>query len=134
MNKKVLVSGIVLIILGIILGAFGAHGLKTVVSDANLIAAFETGVRYQMYHGIALLILGLSKIGNLVSKWPFRLVILGVLFFSGSIYLLATAPIFEIDLPKVIAVLTPVGGTILIVSWLMILIKIIREKSIFVEK
>lgn len=76
-------------ILGIAAGALGAHALKEVLSAKSL-ASFETGVRYMIYHGLALLILGVAaeKFTNL--KWVGRFLIVGVVLFSGSIFLLST--------------------------------------------
>ncbi len=127
MNKSILVAGTILGILGIILGAFGAHGLEKLV-DADAVNTFETGVRYQIYHAFFLLILGGTNFVNLkTKKIVFYLVIVGVLFFSGSIYGLATNELSSFDF-KTIAMITPVGGLLLILSWVMVLIGIMRNK------
>jgi uncharacterized membrane protein YgdD (TMEM256/DUF423 family) len=127
MNKRILVAGTILGILGIILGAFGAHGLEKLV-DADAVNTFETGVRYQIYHAFFLLILGGTNFVNLkTKKIVFYLVIVGVLFFSGSIYGLATNELSSFDF-KTIAMITPVGGLLLILSWVMVLIGIMRNK------
>ena len=89
LDKNIIVTASVLGALTIGIGAFGAHGLKELV-DTEAISSFETGVRYQMYHVFALLILGtLSIISSQTKKWVFRFFILGVIFFSGSIYILS---------------------------------------------
>lgn len=127
MNKRILVAGTILGILGIVLGAFGAHGLEKLV-DADAVNTFETGVRYQIYHAFFLLILGGTNFVNLkTKKIVFYLVIVGVLFFSGSIYGLATNELSSFDF-KTIAMITPVGGLLLILSWVMVLIGIMRNK------
>lgn len=127
MNKRILVAGTILGILGIVLGAFGAHGLEKLV-DADAVNTFETGVRYQIYHAFFLLILGGTNFVNLkTKKIVFYLVIVGVLFFSGSIYGLATNELSSFDF-KTIARITPVGGLLLILSWIMVLIGIMRNK------
>lgn len=127
MNKSILVAGTILGILGIVLGAFGAHGLEKLV-DADAVNTFETGVRYQIYHAFFLLILGGTNFVNLkTKKIVFYLVIVGVLFFSGSIYGLATNELSSFDF-KTIAMITPVGGLLLILSWVMVLIGIMRNK------
>jgi len=127
MNKRILLAGAILGILGIVLGAFGAHGLEKLV-DADAVNTFETGVRYQIYHAFFLLILGGTSFVNLnTKKIVFYLVIVGVLFFSGSIYGLATNELSSFDF-KTIARITPVGGLLLILSWVMVLIGIIRNK------
>ena len=127
MNKKLLITGAVLGILGIVLGAFAAHGLEKLV-DADAIKSFETGVRYQLYHAFLLLILGNTSFLRLKSKKTILyLVLFGLIFFSGSIYGLATNALLSFDF-KTIAVITPIGGLLLIGAWLVMLIGIIRSK------
>ncbi|WP_178990747.1 DUF423 domain-containing protein [Winogradskyella schleiferi] len=127
MNKTLLITGSILGILGIILGAFAAHGLEKLV-DADAIKSFETGVRYQIYHAFFLLILGSTSFVNLKTKKAiFYLVLFGVVFFSGSIYGLATNVLSSFDF-KTIALITPIGGLLLIVAWIVMLVGIIRSK------
>lgn len=128
--KNYLITGILLILIGVVLGAFGAHSLKEVISEEKLIS-FETGVRYQMIHGMALLILvGLSKAleGFQITKSSFLLMITGVLLFSGSIYLLALQEVFGIGLTFLWPV-TPLGGLMIIVSWGLVLFSAIKWKE-----
>lgn len=100
----------------IIFGAFGAHALKKYLSMEQL-NSFETGVKYQMYHALFLLFLARNSfISEKTKKTIFSLVVFGVIFFSGSIYLLATKPISGIDF-KFIGPVTPIGGALLIVAW-----------------
>ncbi|MDG4715964.1 DUF423 domain-containing protein [Winogradskyella marincola] len=128
MNKNILIGGSILGILGIILGAFAAHGLEKLV-DAEAINTFETGVRYQIYHAFFLLILGGTSFVNVkVKKVVFYLVLVGVLFFSGSIYGLATNELSSFDF-KTIAMITPIGGLLLITAWVLMLIGVIRNKN-----
>jgi len=116
-DKKISVTAAILAALSIGLGAFGAHGLKNLV-DANAIATFETGVRYQMYHSIALLVLGFaSAVPMNTRKWVFRFFILGILFFSGSIYLLSLSSVLPFSV-SFLGPVTPVGGILLIIGWL----------------
>ena len=127
MNKTLLITGAILGILGIILGAFAAHGLAKLV-DADAIKSFEIGVRYQIYHAFFLLIVGSTSIVQLKTKKSvFYMVLLGVLCFSGSIYGLATNSLSSFDF-KTIALITPLGGLLLIMAWLLLLIGIIRNK------
>jgi uncharacterized membrane protein YgdD (TMEM256/DUF423 family) len=128
MNKKLLIIASILGILGIVLGAFAAHGLeKSVTNDA--IDTFETGVRYQMYHALFLLFIGMNPVlTSKAKKTILTLVILGVLFFSGSIYGLATNELSGFDFKK-IAFITPIGGSLLIISWVVLLINIIKYKD-----
>jgi uncharacterized membrane protein YgdD (TMEM256/DUF423 family) len=127
MNKKILIVGAILGILGVILGAFAAHGLEKLV-DADAIKTFETGVRYQLYHAFFLLIIGGSSFVDVkIKKAVFYLVIIGLVFFSGSIYGLATNELSSFDF-KTIAMVTPLGGLVLILAWFTMLIGIIRNK------
>jgi uncharacterized membrane protein YgdD (TMEM256/DUF423 family) len=121
MNKQLLITASILGLLGIALGAFAAHGLKPLISiEAQ--QTFETGVRYQMYHALFLLFLGLTNQINLkIKKTLFYLVIIGVILFSGSIYGLATNSLTNFDF-KSIGFVTPIGGLLLIISWLILLI------------
>ena len=131
MNKKILVLGSVLGLIAIILGAFGAHGLKSLIS-AESIQTFETGVRYQMYHALFLLFIGsFSSISKKTKRAIFYLVLIGVLFFSGSIYGLATNDLTSFNF-KTIGFVTPIGGLLLIIAWFIVLInflKIDHDKS-----
>ncbi len=128
MNKRILISAAVLAIIAIVLGAFGAHKLKELLTTENL-NSFETGVRYQMYHVFLLLFLAhFDKISKQAKKNLYYLIIIGVLFFSGSIYLLSTRSITNIDF-SVIGFVTPIGGTILIIAWGWLLRSFINLKA-----
>lgn len=114
--------------LAIILGAFGAHALKKVLS-LDALATFETGVKYQMYHAIFLLFVGLAtEISQKAKKTIYYLVVVGVLFFSGSIYLLATNSLTSFDF-KTIGFITPIGGFLLILAWGALLLNYFNKKS-----
>jgi len=128
MNKKILVIASLLGLLSIAFGAFGAHGLKALISSEAL-QTFETGVRYQMYHALMLLFIGSTVLIKQKTKnILFYLVIIGVLLFSGSIYGLATNNLTSFDF-KTIGFITPIGGLLLIMSWLLLLINFIKMKS-----
>ncbi|MFV8336162.1 DUF423 domain-containing protein [Flavobacterium sp. RSP29] len=128
MDKRILSTGAILGMIAIILGAFGAHALKKVLSIEQL-STFETGVRYQMYHALFLLFIGLMKdIPQKAKKAIYFLVLFGVLLFSGSIYLLATNDLTSFDF-KIIGFVTPVGGLLLIVAWGVLLMNIMNKKS-----
>ena len=116
MNRGEVIIGAVLILLAVVLGAFGAHGLKEYI-DAKSLASYEVGVRYQVYHGLALLIIGFNadKL-NFSTKWITRLMFIGVALFSCSIYLLSVQVMFGASL-KFLGPVTPIGGVVLIVSW-----------------
>lgn len=129
MKKKLIVLGVILGALAIVLGAFGAHALKASLSEEK-VAIFETGVRYQFYHAFFLLILSqFSFLKNSTLKTIYYCVLLGVLFFSGSIYLLATNALTPFDF-KVIGFITPIGGLILIFAWVFLLMKCLKQRSL----
>jgi len=114
-------------ITAIILGAFGAHALKKQLSVEQL-ESFETGVKYQMYHALFLLFLGMNTFLNeKVKKVVFQLVVFGVFFFSGSIYLLTTKAITGVDF-KFIGIVTPIGGVLLIMAWSVLFWNVWRAK------
>lgn len=116
MERKITSVAALMGLTAIILGAFGAHALKKYLSIEQL-TTFETGVKYQMYHALFLLILGrISLVTEKTKKTVFQLVIFGVIFFSGSIYLLATKAMSGIDF-KLIGIVTPIGGALLILAW-----------------
>jgi uncharacterized membrane protein YgdD (TMEM256/DUF423 family) len=127
MNKKIVVTGAVLILIGIILGAFGAHSLKKVV-DASQVLSFETGVRYQMYHGFALIILGANADRLLInSKWVIRLLLIGVTVFSLSIYLLVMQGPMGVSM-KFLGPITPIGGLLMILGWGLFIKNLLSQK------
>ena len=127
MDKKIILTAAFFGIMAIVLGAFGAHALKKVLSEAQL-NSFEVGVRYQMYHVIVMLALGLSTgILPKTQKWVFWFFIIGILFFSGSIYLLALNEFLPFD-TKLIAFTTPIGGFLLIIGWLRLAYGVIVNK------
>lgn len=119
MNKKIVGTAAIIGLISIIFGSFGAHALKAVLNAEQLVS-FETGVRYQMYHAIFLLFVGMANvITEKQKKTIFILTLIGILFFSGSIYLLATQGISGINF-KFLGPVTPIGGMFLIFSWLML--------------
>lgn len=128
MNKRILILATVLGLTSVIIGAFGAHGLKEVLNTEQL-QTFEVGVRYQMYHALFLLFIGLiGKISEKTKSTIFYLVFVGVIFFSGSIYGLATNNLTGFDFSK-IALITPIGGTLLIAAWAILLINFLKYKE-----
>ena len=97
MSKKVISTAALLGMIAIILGAFGAHALKKVLSTEQLVT-FETGVRYQMYHALFLLFIGLNtSLSEKSKKIIYYFTVTGVLLFSGSIYFLATNNLTSFD-------------------------------------
>lgn len=129
MNRKIILTAALLGLIAIILGAFGAHALKEKLTIAQL-ATFETGVRYQMYHALFLLFVGIgNSISVTVQSRIFYLTIVGVLLFSGSIYLLSTQTLSGINF-RPIGFITPIGGLLLISAWALLIVDLLRNKVI----
>lgn len=127
MNRKFLITGTVLGLLAVIIGAFGAHGLKPLL-DESARESFETAVKYQMYHALLLLLIGSFELKPFHFQKPiFFLLLFGVICFSGSIYLLATNNLTPIDFEG-IALVTPLGGTLLIGGWIFLLVELVKIK------
>lgn len=125
MKQLVLIVGAFYGMLSIILGAFGAHAFKDMISVEKL-ASFEVGVRYMMYSALTLLILGFFlDFTTGIEKNAARLIMVGSFMFSMSIYLLAFSE--KINVPsKILGPITPVGGTLMLVGWGMLLYYFIR--------
>ncbi|MEM6319683.1 MAG: DUF423 domain-containing protein [Bacteroidota bacterium] len=128
MHKTFLQLGSLFALLGVILGAFGAHGLERHL-NADQIATFNTGVRYQFYHAFALLVVAIlfapMKQDQLLTYagWLFTV---GIVFFSGSIYLLACREMLGIANWKWLGPITPIGGTLFIIGWGLLLVAAFR--------
>ncbi|MEM1257341.1 MAG: DUF423 domain-containing protein [Bacteroidota bacterium] len=126
MNKTILATGLIFGILAVVLGAFGAHGLKKVLGPEE-INTFETGVKYQMYHALFLILLStITMASEGTKRVVFYLTLLGILLFSFSIYFLATNNLTSFDFRK-IGFITPIGGTLLIAAWGYLLFGILAK-------
>lgn len=114
--------------LGVIIGAFAAHGLKPLLSLKE-ISNFETGVKYQFYHAFALIVIGFlsSQIPSQEPKfkWAGFCFFIGILLFSGSLYLLSTQSVFNISIP-LLGPITPVGGVFLILGWVLSILGMLK--------
>lgn len=129
MNKKILFSGALIGMLAIIFGAFGAHALKKVINGTEIVT-FETGVRYQIYHSLFLLFLGInSLISDKRKEIIYFLTITGVFFFSGSLYLLAISRVLFID-SRSFGFVTPIGGALLILAWGILAVSFLSKKNV----
>jgi len=124
-----LIKGSILGGLAVILGAFGAHALKEVLTPEQLIS-FETGVRYQMYHALVLMFLFIItlKINHIFFNRAAQFIFWGVILFSGSIYLLTLKNMLDVEALKYVAPLTPIGGSLIIVGWMFILLGGLKTK------
>lgn len=127
MKTITLVFGAAYGMLSVILGAFGAHALKKILSIERL-ESFETGVRYQMYAAFFLLIAGyILKFDTSSQKWISILMIAGTMLFSFSIYGLSLQDYLGVNL-KFLGPITPLGGLFMILSWLMLIFYFIKNK------
>ena len=128
MHKIHLILGTVLAGLGVVLGAFGAHGLKKVVPP-DAVATYQTGVQYQMYHAFALLIVGIlaERLNNNLVNWAGTLFVIGIILFSGSLYLLVSLKAMNKVGVSGLGLVTPIGGLFFIAGWIMLLVAIIKR-------
>lgn len=111
----------------IILGALGSHAFKKILSVDKL-ASFEIGIRYQMYHAIVLLVLGLFlSFTTPLEKWSSLCLIIGTFLFSFTIYFLAFSEYLNINL-KFLGPITPIGGIFLILGWILLITYFIKYK------
>ena len=122
MNKKALLLGAVLGLLAVMIGAFGAHALKDVLTANGRLDVYETAVKYQFYHAFALLIVGLlaDKLDNTWIKRSTLSFAGGVLVFSGSLYMLSLTNMAWLG------AITPIGGLLLILGWVYLIIGIVK--------
>ncbi len=128
MGRKIIFLAGILGALGVVLGALGAHALKAVLTD-NQLTTFEVGVRYQIYHAMFLLFVGsTSYLTDKTKKTVAFLIAIGVLFFSGSIYLLSTNDLTSVDF-KFLGPITPIGGLFLISGWLLVAVRAFLSKK-----
>ena len=120
--REWIIIGAIFAALSVLIGAFGAHGLKEKISIEDL-AIFEVGVRYQMYHALALILLGLMGFSitgeNLILPGIFFCS--GIIIFSGSLYLLVLTNV------RWLGAITPIGGVLLILGWLSLVFKIYKD-------
>ncbi len=128
MQKSFLIIGTILAGLAVVLGAFGAHGLKKLVGPET-ISTYQTGVQYQMYHALALLILGVlyERLQNSLLNFAGIFFIGGVVLFSGSLYLLASLNAMNKVGTTGIGLITPIGGLLFIIGWILLLISLLKK-------
>lgn len=114
--KVFIILGALCTMMSVGTGAFGVHGLEGKLSDKYM-SVWEKAVNYQMYHGLGLLIIGvISGTTSINVNWAGWLIFLGVVFFSGSLYILALTQI------RILGAITPIGGVLFIAGWLMLII------------
>jgi uncharacterized membrane protein YgdD (TMEM256/DUF423 family) len=121
MHKKFIATGVLLGAIAVALGAFGAHGLKKIV-PAETVQSFQTGVQYQMYHALVLILSGIlfEKFPNRYLLFAGRFFLAGIIFFSGSLYLMAMFKAIALTGFDKIGIITPIGGVFFITGWLLL--------------
>ena len=119
--KTYIIIGALLSALGIALGAFGSHSLKTKLNPEELVI-YDIATRYLMYHAIGIIFLGILayNVPKNVVELPIIIMLIGVLLFSGSLYLIAIKGYTKLG------IITPLGGTAFIVSWVLLAINIYK--------
>jgi uncharacterized membrane protein YgdD (TMEM256/DUF423 family) len=120
--RRTLASAGLLIALATALGAFGAHALKAHLAQDKL-QVYETAVRYHFLHGLGLLAIGvlLRSLDSELLRWSAALVLAGIVLFSGSLYLLTFGA------PRLVGIITPVGGLALIAGWILFAATVLRH-------
>jgi uncharacterized membrane protein YgdD (TMEM256/DUF423 family) len=114
--RRCIAAGALLMLLGVVLGAFGSHALQQLLAPRQL-ASYQTGVHYQMLHAIGLVLLGL--VGRATGdgsalRWSARLMLAGIVLFSGSIYLMTAGA------PRWLGAVTPFGGVSFMLAWVLL--------------
>ena len=128
MENKYFKVGVIFALTSVILGAFGAHLLKDLLS-ADELSSFKTGVRYQMFHALGIIILSLNtnKFTDNLNR-VLQIMSFGVILFSFSIYFLSLQNILNISL-SFLGVITPIGGLFLISSWMLLFFIVKKNDS-----
>jgi uncharacterized membrane protein YgdD (TMEM256/DUF423 family) len=128
MQKNIIITAAVLGMLAVITGAFGAHALKARL-EAPQIQVWNTAVQYQFYHVLALLFLStLARNDSSQVYASYWLFVLGIIFFSGSLYLLSCSSILQWSWLRVLGPITPIGGLLFIAGWFMLALVAVKNK------
>lgn len=130
MNKRFLSIIAVTGALAVIIGAFGAHGLKPKLT-ADHLATYNTGVQYHFYHLLGLCFIALQYQMNpqKILKRGFYLMLVGIIFFSGSLYLLSAREVIGLSTYKWLVPITPIGGVCFILGWLSLLLYALKKDN-----
>jgi len=127
MNKRIILTAAFLGALAVILGAFGAHTLKALISISSL-EIWQKGVEYQFYHVFALLYLStFARYKNKLIVFSFVFFTLGILLFSGSLYILALKDVYNFS-ASFIGPITPIGGLCFIIGWVCLFLAALKDK------
>lgn len=122
MNKIFLISGAILGLLGVMVGAFGAHALKETLEKAGNMATFETAVKYQFYHALALVLTGIlfKEFPSQWTNYAGYSFLVGTIIFSGALYLICFTGI------KTFGAVAPIGGSLLILGWFFLIMSFLK--------
>lgn len=122
MTKSIIMTASILLALAVALGAFGAHGLKAHLST-EMLQTYKTGVEYHFYHALGLLLIGVLSISypSSLLNWSAILLAIGIVLFSGSLYVLAISGI------KWIGAITPLGGLSFIAGWVLLFVAVWKK-------
>jgi len=128
MNKRIILTASFFGAVAVLLGAFGAHGLKALI-DAPSLEIWQKGVDYQFYHTFALLYLStFARYRNKLINIAYFCFTFGILLFSGSLYLLATRSILHLQFVDVLGPITPIGGLLFVLGWIMLFFAAFKDK------
>ena len=128
MHKRFLSLGAILGALAVVLGAFGAHALKKIVPPDS-VNTFQTGVQYQMYHSLALLLVAIifERFPNKLTRLAGNFFITGIILFSGSLYILTLLKATETVGLNGVGIVTPFGGLFFIAGWLLLFAGVMKK-------
>ena len=128
MNKRIILTAAFLGALAVILGAFGAHGLKNMILPKQL-EIWQKGVEYQFYHTLAILYLStFARYKNKLIGLSFLFFTLGIVLFSGSLYLLALKDAYRLSFAHILGPITPIGGLCFILGWVFLFLAALKDK------
>lgn len=128
MERSFILYGLLFVLLGIILGAFAAHGLETAGLEQEKIDSFKVGVDYLFNSGFGMMIIGgLREKFDFLMKFHFRMIFFGTILFSFSIITLAISPLLDLNINKFLGPITPIGGALMILGWFTLFIKYLRQ-------
>lgn len=128
MNKKIILAATFFGALAVMLGAFGAHGLKSLISAEQLVI-WQKGVEYQFYHTFAILYLStFARFKHKLIVLSFLFFVLGIVLFSGSLYLLALKDAYQLSIAQYVGPITPIGGLFFICGWTCLFLAALKHK------
>lgn len=128
MNRRIILTASLFGGLAVILGAFGAHGLKSLIS-ADAIAVWAKGVEYQFYHTLALLFLStFARFRTKLVDIAYYCFTIGIVLFSGSLYLLSTREVLQLSIVNFLGPITPIGGLFFITGWFFLFLAALKNR------